>query len=114
VIATLVLALGGGLGLSGRPIGRWFALGAFAIAALGVLGDVGLAVWSFGFMRNLMSDMSGNEIGAIMGVSMIPTAIWALIRFAIALGGAAALFTPQARAFYAAVGSEGVRGAREA
>lgn len=116
IVAALALGIGGGMGLSGRPIGRPIALVAFAIAGSDALFDVVIAVWSWSLYRDLMPTGSPEEsqmMSAIFAVTILPSAAWILLRLAVVGGGTAALFSSSARAFYANVGPEGVRGPRE-
>lgn len=116
LLTALALGVGCGVGLSGRPIGRLLALGAFALLALGAFSDIGFAVWAQLSVRESLGLASAEEtqmFTVITAVSLVPSALWMLLRLAVAGAGAAAMFSPSARDYYAHVRAGGVRGPRD-
>lgn len=118
---SAALAVGGGLGMTGRPIARPLMLGALGLVVLGVLFDVGIAVWSWSQMSDAYGIGAGSmgpeerRMMAMYGaLGMAPTICWLIFKLGLVAAAASGMYSTEAKVFYARMGPEGlVRGPRE-
>lgn len=118
-LATSVgLAVGGGLGMSGRPIARPVMLTALGLVVLGVLLDGGVALWTWSSISELYGVPAGSrgsdERWRMAVAGMAPTACWMIVKLGLVAAAMGGMYSAEAKTFYARMGPEGlVRGPRE-
>lgn len=117
LVVAFALAVGGAIGLTGKPVGRALALGALALSAVIVVVQLATGVWMWSQTQALMSSLGDGMVGEdarVVGafglLALAPSVCWHVVRLAVAGGCAAAMLTPESRAFYERVGPGGLRG----
>ncbi|MDX2089621.1 MAG: hypothetical protein SFX73_17330 [Kofleriaceae bacterium] len=115
---SALLLAGGGLGVSGRALGRIVTLVALGAVVLASLVDFGGSLWSMMLMRDMAAaggslGADGDRAMAVAGaMGILPGICWTCLKLGFVAAAAAVLLGKSTRDFYSGEGAPGVVGVR--